>query len=498
MVKLLIACALLGGCYEDRYTCTRDSQCDVEGGRCELDGLCTGFDAGCPTNRRYQHAGELSGRCFDDRVALANPCAGGQPAALPEGCIANVCERLPACCEVAWLDACAQLAQQECDQTCDTRIAIAGTRQGVTELWDVRWLGDRFDIAPVTALTSPLQWVGPAPGETEPRLAGVRDTRLVVGADLAFDIDPARSYQGVASAPFARDGRDTIAVTSNLANADHLLEIFEPALDEHRTFAVPGSLNLTWGEIDHRDGFVDAVVRAGGSYSYLLNLDGDDHLRQLPAKATSSMAGGGTPGAPTVRQLDWLDLDGDGLLDFAAFGAEIRVHHDPAGLRDAAEHQIDCDPPDAARSCSTDPEPNLEEASFGGAALPDPDRPSLVFSLFPGRKLFRAALAGDALAIEPLAFPGDSCTCTSRCDNQTCPGPDCTCTYDCDACVPIVAVVARDLDGDRRLDLIAIDARLALYTALAPGFAWSAPTQIPTTFTGNLAQIATSLTGAPR
>ena len=55
----------------------------------------------------------------------------------------------------------------------------------------------------------------------------------------------------------------------------------------------------------------------------------------------------------------------------------------------------------------------------------------------------------------------------------------------------------RDLDGDRQLDLIAIDARLNVFFALAPGFAWSGPTPIPTALAGNRGQILTSVTGAP-
>ena len=137
MVKYASLLLLLAsGCFADRYRCTSDVQCDVgDGGRCETDGYCSARDITCATERRYgTHAGERAGQCVDDRVTPINACAGGQPPARPEGCFATVCERLPACCEVAWLDACAQLAQQECEVDCDVRIAITATRGMVTEL----------------------------------------------------------------------------------------------------------------------------------------------------------------------------------------------------------------------------------------------------------------------------------------------------------------------------------------------------------------------------
>ncbi len=86
-----------------------------------------------------------------------------------------------------------------------------------------------------------------------------------------------------------------------------------------------------------------------------------------------------------------------------------------------------------------------------------------------------------------------TCTCTRTCD------PDGTnCNYNCNACVPVIALIARDLDGDHATDLIAIDARLQLYSALAPSFVWSAPTPIPTALPGNIAQLTTTVTGVPR
>src|SRR5688572_4367822 len=202
MVKWLWLLAL-AGCFDDRYRCMRDAQCDVDGGRCELDNYCTKLDDSCPSGRRYKHAGEHGDDCFDDRIAPANLCAGGQPPALPIGCIADVCERLPACCTLGWSDTCVQLAQESCgDLWCDTRIAIVATRGVNVELWDLRWLGYGWDFTRRQDLTPPLQWVGPAPGEFDPRLAGTTAAGELVVGNLVFPTDPAYTYTQITTVSF--------------------------------------------------------------------------------------------------------------------------------------------------------------------------------------------------------------------------------------------------------------------------------------------------------
>jgi hypothetical protein len=199
MVKLAIACALLVGCFDDRYRCTTDSQCDIgAAGSCEVDGFCTTADATCPTHRRYVHAGELSDTCFDDRAVPRNACAGGQAPALPDGCFATVCERLPACCDVGWSDACVQLAQETCtDLTCDTRLAITATRGQVSERYALRWNGARWQVTPRDD-ASALSWVAPGPGELEPRLGYVTGGELVVG-DVHLAAPADRTYVSISS-----------------------------------------------------------------------------------------------------------------------------------------------------------------------------------------------------------------------------------------------------------------------------------------------------------
>lgn len=495
----LVAALLATACFEDRYRCTTDAQCDLgAGGRCEGDGFCTSRDLACDTRRSYEvHAGELTGICYDDREIPLNACAGGQAPAAPTGCFADVCARLPACCDLAWTDACVQLAQQECDITCDTRLAITAVRNMTTELWDARWDGTRWTIQRESRLATPFAWVAPAPGATEPRLAGTSASTLEIGA-TSIEVGTGRTYESITSIGIDRDQRDTIAAGYDTA-AGATIEVWKLDDLNVRDMPLTGSVSttsLTWGD-QNRDGFPDAASRSSGAtYNFLENLETADFSRKLSNQAASNTSGGGTPGAPQVRNLEWLDFNNDRLLDLAVFGASVRVHTTGEGLRDIAESDLDCIPPSTAKTCSDDPEPNLEAASFAGTVLPDPDEPNLIISAFPARKLYRARAQGANVIVVPLPFPGDTCQCQASC--MMCPGASCSCTYDCGTCHTVLAIVARDLDGDHRLDLIAIDSKLKLYTALAPAFAWSAPVQIPTTFANTFFSANVSVTGAPR
>jgi hypothetical protein len=484
---------LASGCFEERYRCTSDLQCDLgEGGRCETDGYCSTHDITCATQRRYgAHTAELAGQCVDDRIVPANACAGGQSPAKPEGCFAAVCARLPACCDLAWTDACVQIAQEVCELRCDTRIAITATRGMVTELWDARF-SDAWTFEQRPDLTT-LAWTAPAPGASEPRLAGATTTELVIG-ETRIDVPPDRTYQSITSVNVERDRRDTVvaAYSTTMGNRAEIWKLDTRTASE---MGVPGAVGLTWGDVN-RDTFPDALVKNGSQqFNFLHNLENDQLQRRLSNQSAGNVAGGGTPGAPPLRSFDWIDLNGDAKLDLIVFGAEVRIHNNALGLGDAAARQIDCDPPSAARACSTDVnEPNLEAASFGGAALPTSVQPGLVITQFPGRKLFRVE---PNAAVTPLEFPGDSCSCTKTCTGG-CPGPDCTCTYNCTACVPVLALVVRDIDHDRMLDLIAIDARLQVYVGKAAnGYQFGGPTAIPTGFPNTFFSVDVSVTGAP-
>ena len=211
----------------------------------------------------------------------------------------------------------------------------------------------------------------------------------------------------------------------------------------------------------------------------------------------ANVGGNITPGQPGVRHFDWSDFDGDQELDLSVFGASIRVHRAIDGLRNVPEHELDCDPPTTARACQTLPEPNLERATFAGAALPRVGDAALVAAVYPGRKLFLVRRPTTSLVITPLPFPNDTCSCVETC--TMCPGTDCSCTYDCALCPPVIAVVARDLDGDHQLDLVAIDAKLQLYTGLArAGLVFGPPVQIPAVLQQPWVNVQTSVAGAPR
>jgi hypothetical protein len=458
MVRVLVLACLLGGCFEDRYRCTSDRQCDVEGGRCETDGFCTKFDDDCPTGRRYQHAGAHGDACFDDRVVLKNACAGGQPPAMPEGCVADVCSLVPACCELAWTDACVQLAQEQCtDLRCDTRIAITAARGAVTELWDARFRDGEWTITKRTELAPPLAWVAPAPGQTEPRLAGTSGNSALVIGDVVVGTEIARTYTSITSIDFDRDGRDTIVVGHQSAiGGDPKIDIVKlPSGATRETSTVQTGANITWGDID-RDGFIDAVARTGAQYHYLPTFDGAEHERDLTTRVVVNGLGGGTDPAPQMRSVDWIDVDGDRLLDLVSFGSDVHVHTDPSGIRENPEIRIDCDPPSAATPlpCA----PTFDGISFGGAAMPSKDGAKLVVAAFPGRKMYLGALDAGVMKLTPLPFKNDGCTCTYNVNQMR---------WDCSGCLPVVAVVVRDLDGDHALDIVAIDSRLNIYTALA-------------------------------
>jgi hypothetical protein len=501
LVSALVAglAVALGGCFEDRYQCTTDAQCDIGvGGRCQADGYCTSYDPVCSTEFRYAtHAGELTDVCYDDSTNLPNPCAGGQGPARPEGCYANVCARLPACCEVGWFDTCAQIAQEVCDVVCDTRIAITAQRSPTTELWDLRWNGSAWTVVKNSTLGAPLSWVAPVPGTVEPRLAGTTPMTLEIG-ETSLPVPPGRTYQKISSVSFDRNELDTIAASYQNASGQNTIELWQLSDGSVREASLPGS-QLSWGDAN-RDGFPDAVGYSGSGnvYSFLENFEESIGSRKLLNQTAANLTGGATPGAPALRSIDWLDFNGDGELDLAVFGMSIRIHTTAEGIRDIPDHELDCSPPSKARSCEADPEPDLEQTSFVGAALPTRDAASVVFAQFPDRKLWRAGLESSTFTVNPLPFPNDTCRCIETCDDMKCPGANCTCTYDCSACVTVLAIVSRDLDGDHLLDLVAIDARLRVYTALAANnFAWSAPVAIPTTFAGTFFNANVSVSGAP-
>jgi hypothetical protein len=477
IAAVIATVTVASGCFEDRYRCANDADCDLgEGGRCELDGHCTAFDITCPLQRRYtQHAEERTGTCFDDRTLLRNPCASGQPPALPDSCTTQVCDALPSCCEVGWSDACVQAAQLRCTIQCSTQIALTATKGAKTELWELVWNGTAWVAKPHTDYVNHLAWVGPAPGQTVPRLAGFRDATTLAIGDRTFTVSSDRAYQAITTVDVDRDGRDTAVLTYQLGTPpDHVAEVIKVDGGDTREIPTAASVGLSWGDTN-RDGFPDGVAGIGGRYHLLDNIDGDEHRRSLSSATSSNFAGMATMGSPALRNFDWLDVDRDGQLDLLAFGNSIRVHAGGDAITDVALLNLDCDPPGG--TC----DPAL--FSFAGAAIPTKTNAVLAVAAFQTPPpLVRHAFT---ITIDPgppvstnitaLAF-GDTCT--------TCP--------------PIIAFVVRDIDGDHKLDLIGFDSDLHVYTGLAKnGLRLDASKPIDTTVSG-FVNIRATVSGAVR
>jgi len=480
MVKraLWMLVLVAAGCYEDRYECGRDQHCNLgEGGRCEVTGYCTRYDITCTSQRRYAHAGEFGDACFEDNVVPVNPCAGGQPPARDEGaCFEAVCERMPACCEIAWLDTCAQLAQltADCNLACDTRIAITAARGGSTvEHWDARYASGGWARVDKHEGIDLLAWVAPEPGSPDPRLVVAGAGELMIGG---ASFPATGTYEQVAAIPIDHDGRDTVTATVKVPDGvGNRFEVIKVATGDGRLQAgIQGLALLTWGDIN-RDGYPDATVRgASESYNLLTNIIDEMFIRRLVLTTQVMIETGATAPMPNIRAMEWLPLDDDTNLDLAVFGADVRLHTSDLAIGPAAR-VIDCIPPSTTRTCSMlDPPDNLTGASFTGAAVPAMGAalPSVVIASFPRRDLYRVWPDGTVTDID---FPGEGCSCPVMNCTGTCPGPTCAdCTYNnCGSCPAVLALVARDLDHDHDLDLIAIDARLQLYIGKAENDAFT-------------------------
>ena len=484
--RLALALCVLAACVHPDYECSSDSDCDVgTAGRCELDHRCTAVDPNCATNRRYSdHSGPKSGTCFDDRVAPLDLCAAGQPPATPESCAASVCDVLPTCCSTGWSEACVQQAQIRCsDVVCDTRIAITANKPGgtpINQLWDLRWNGATWSARLDTQhdARNVLAWLAPGPGEREPHLAGFV-TGVFVVDNVQIPVAGTHNYFEATSVDFDRDGRATAALAYTDGRGTHF-ELTKLDDSTAREVSTAAATRLSWGDVDH-DAFPDGIAEtgAGAGYRLLSNIDGAGHLREIDDRVTSNVSGGppmtGTP--PAVRSFDWIDLDGDQLLDVIAYGYSVDIHlarGEPIGP--GVLLRIDCDPPAAASSCDT---ATLMEQTFAGAALPTQGTPALIIASQPVRALYRIELGGTMVSRTQYRFPASAC-------GTTCP--------------PIIAVVVRDLDGDHALDVVAIDADLQVFTGLArDNLQLRAAIKLPTVPAApGFIAVRTSVTGAPR
>ena len=484
-----IAALALAGCLRDDYSCHTDADCNLgSGGRCEADHRCTVFDSTCPLGHRYTHAGAVDGTCFDDATLPANVCAPGQPPApsdTHDACVAAVCSALPSCCTTGWSEACVQQAQIACPVTCDTRIAITAGKNLTTPqaLYDLRITGttvrfDRLDTAPGPAARAQfLDWLAPAPGTSEPRLAGLDagKANLLVGdgataTQLPLPTD--RSYDGAYAVDWDRDGRDRAVLACTGVPDGNPLQVLDLATGARRALHTPGQLPMwTPGDWDG-DPYPDAVTATGNGTNYELthSVDSGDaaHVRDVEVAWSS---GTGTSSGPPQRGYSWTDVDRDGVLDLVAWGSELRVHfgNDPRPPN-APRTRIDCSPlalnPPA--DCPTTTNIDLVGTGVAGAGAP------LVFSIDDGtRNLYDLAYSGRTPTLPTAPLWSESCM---------------------GGCPPIRAVVARDLDGDHKLDLIAIDAMLGIYIRYASGGSMTIPPPAMTAY----GIVRVSVSGAPR
>jgi hypothetical protein len=326
-----------------------------------------------------------------------------------------------------------------------------------------------------------LAWLAPAPGSSEPRLAGFAGNALVTD-NVSIPVAATHNYIEATSVDFDRDGRATAVLGFNDTAGPHL-EVTKLDDGSSRVVASAAATRLSWGDVDH-DAFPDGIAEEGAStrYHLLSNIEADDHSRAIDDRVVANVSGGTssiTANPPPLRSFDWIDLDNDHQLDVTAYGFSVDVH---PGKGDAIGTtvliRIDCDPPSNSSSCATTVQ---ADQAFAGAALPAPTGSALVLASHPKRALYRVELRGTpaTTSVTPYTFPIEACATT---------------------CSPIIAVVVRDLDGDHALDVVAIDADLQVYTGLAKdNLQLRAAIKLPTTPAApGFVAVRTSVTGAKR
>lgn len=477
MIRALALIALLAslvGCIRDSYECTTDADCNLgTAGRCEIDNRCTQYDADCVlTQRSYsRHSAGESAQCYLGQIDLVDPCAAGQPPADPAGaCAATVCAKLPTCCAAGWSQPCVIAAETACDLQCETRVAISALHGSAWELWDLRYDGASFTATSLEDRTQQLDWLAPAPGSDEPRLASfIGDDQLEIKSSAGtvdLPVNPAHAYHDVASVDFDRDRRDTIAL--EYKGSAEAIDVAKVDTGDTRSFATLVSNRMAWGDLD-QNGYPDVVAGTAAHYNFLLDAAGDaadGYARTLYDQTTSSFNGSADAGATSLRDLEWVDADGDQYIDLVAFGNSIRVHRGGVLLEDNPFVSIDCVPP-IVLGTDTCPGANwvgaLVPGTGGGSAAIYAANTEIVAAgsgsgsaAVPTRAIYRIALHGDAdaatfvpLSIDGLTGPpGD--------------GPD-----GADGSAVAAAVVAADLDGDHAIDILIVDSQLGIWVALS-------------------------------
>jgi hypothetical protein len=312
-------------------------------------------------------------------------------------------------------------------------------------MWQLAWTGSTWTATARPDAEAFLVWLAPAPGTAQPRLATLHDARrtLLVGDTPYGIID--RPYQWVTSVDFDRDGRDTIALSSGDAMNPFTIELVELTSDARRELPTLATQRLTFADYDH-DAFPDAFAFSGNNYHVLSSIGDPGAPRELAPTTTNSIPStvtNNTPGTAGVHGLELADVDRDHQLDLIATGNTVRIHLAVPRIRDQPNLSIDCTPPVAPGGAC---DPTL--AAFASAVVPQESSTALYVGLFPQRTLYRGEVTGTppAISFAPILVPCQG-------GPGTCPG--------------FIGMFARDLDGDHRLDIVAIDADLALVTLLS-------------------------------
>lgn len=451
MNRLVLAIVMASACVHDSYRCHEDTDCTgVLAGRCEADGRCTQYDASCKlTQRSYVHADTETGACFLGQASLQNLCAPDQSPARPAatGCVHDVCETLPSCCQTGWTEACVIEAQRCNDVTCETRVAITASR-GSAEfaVYDAAYdpAAGGWQVTPHPEFVNYAAFVAPAPGTSAPRLAGFTSpSTLAIDDGQTIALDPARDYHDITSVDFDRDLRDTIVLDwQDAANHLQQLTVFSlgddtPPRDLDTGFSNRMSWGATQDETGFVDGFPDVVTSNANSYKILPNDADLNGVRGFATGVASTFDAANTNGAGgATHEFVWGDVDGDHKLDLVAFGNSIRVHTGVFSMDPAVD--FDCLPPSATPTCA------LESVAFNGAILPGASP-----------RIIAAPFASPTPVRELIAIGRDGSSTTVSAADPMCP----SCQFE--------AVIVRDLDGDHQPDILAIDNALTFVMALS-------------------------------
>ncbi len=467
MVKLAFLVVLVAGCVRGDYRCETDADCDVgTKGRCETNHRCTVADPECPLERRYAElTGSLANQCYDDAREPLNVCAAGQPPAPRTGCFATVCDRLATCCDTGWSEPCVELAQLHCEADCGLAMAVnVESTVGFTPTL-VQLRGDEWRVEPIAAKRF-LEYLPPVAGDTRPRLAHLADNELDVvidGVTIPMSaIEPPGAptdgvnYRSVTMVDHDRTGRNRVLLSRQEA-ARTMVEL-DLDVDGQllRAQDLGDGLDFVAGGDLNGDPYPDFGAWVGNSYRTLVvNPTDPVSIREelvLPLSSDTL-----TPALRMARPTVWVDLNDDGRLDLVAAGSQLRVFLAGAlGIPREPLPPLDC--LDLAPGYEQTPNATADNpvvvpcttTFFVAAAMPRRDGPT---ELVVGTYVPAGARSTPTLARMRLTAEG-RLELVQTIDLAGCP-----------LCSGILALLTRDLDGDRELDIVAIDAKLRLIVA---------------------------------